>query len=298
MSLLSLSTPSYERSWRYLRHGPGHFLMYVFGRFRAVRLLMVWIYSQRPPKALPASATALVQDVDVDQAVSNIRRNGFFFGLYLREEVLQDLLAYSWTAICFGDGISAFPFRYAEKDVAQEQFGRTFRLGRYNQALLTSPVLQALASDATLIAIARQYLRAEPVLIGVRMWWSFAGPADTEQKMGAGQGFHYDIDGYAGLTFFFYLTAVSPSNGPHLYIRGTHARKSLRHIVTFHRGRSDAEVERCYGPERQVISCGPAGSGFAEDVFGFHKGLPPESGDRLIVQVRYGIHDYGTGRED
>ena len=42
----------------------------------------------------------------------------------------------------------------------------------------------------------------------------------------------------------------------------------------------------------------PAGSGFAEDIFGFHKGLHPESGHRLIVQVRYGLRDYGTGREN
>ena len=35
-----------------------------------------------------------------------------------------------------------------------------------------------------------------------------------------------------------------------------------------------------------------------DDIFGFHKGLSPESGDRLIVQVRYGLRDYGTGRHD
>jgi hypothetical protein len=65
-----------------------------------------------------------------------------------------------------------------------------------------------------------------------------------------------------------------------------------------YKGRSDAEIESSYGLERQIVSCGRAGSGFAEDIFGFHKGLHPESGDRLIVQVRYGLRDYGTGRND
>jgi hypothetical protein len=35
------------------------------------------------------------------------------------------------------------------------------------------------------------------------MWWSFAGPADAVQQLQAGQGFHYDIDGYRALAFSF-----------------------------------------------------------------------------------------------
>jgi hypothetical protein len=130
------------------------------------------------------------------------------------------------------------------------------------------------------------------------MWWSFAGPTDGNREKASGQGFHYDIDGYRALAFFFYLTDVGPSNGPHVYIRGSHAKKRLRHLVTMYKGRSDAEIESSYGLERQIVSCGAAGSGFAEDIFGFHKGLHPEIGDRLIVQVRFGLRDYGTSRED
>jgi hypothetical protein len=130
------------------------------------------------------------------------------------------------------------------------------------------------------------------------MWWSFAASADPKQQMDVGQGFHYDLDGYRALAFFFYLTDVGSSNGAHLYIRGSHVQKSLRHLVSLYRGREDAEIEKYYEPERQVIVCGPAGFGFAEDIFGFHKGLHPNSGDRLILQVRYGIRDYGTGRND
>jgi hypothetical protein len=113
-----------------------------------------------------------------------------------------------------------------------------------------------------------------------------------------GQGFHYDIDGYRALAFFFYLTDVGPSNGPHVYVRGSHTKKLLRHIVSLYKGRTDAEIESVYGLERQVVCHGPAGSGFAEDIFGFHKGVHPQSGDRLIVQLRFGLRDYGTGHND
>ena len=272
--------------------------MYVFGRFRVVRLFMVWIYSQARPEPLPPAGPTLVEELDVSHAVHKIRQDGIFSGLQLRSEVVEELLTFSSAAICFGDGKTDFPFCYGDKDIAQQQSARTFRLGRYNHALRASHMLQALALDTQLLAVARGYLRREPVLLGARMWWSFAAPADAEQQMEAGQGFHYDIDGYRGLAFFFYLTEVGPSDGPHVYIRGSHVKKMRKHVISIYKGRSDAEIESCYGLERQIISCGPAGSGFAEDLFGFHKGLHPESGDRLIVQIRYGLRDYGTGRND
>jgi hypothetical protein len=298
MNVLRLSVSSYRRSQRYLKTGPSHLVMYLLGRFRVVRSVMVWVYSRKQTKTLSATGPTFIEAVDPDDAARSICQDGFFSGLRLRTEVVEQLLTFSSSATCFGDGNLDSPFVYADRANAEQQYGEIFKLGRYNHAFLSSPVLQALCSDAQLLAIARKYLQAEPVLIGARMWWSFAGPATTEEQMLSAQGFHYDIDGYRALTFFFYLTDVGLSNGPHVYVRGTHAKKSLRHTMSFYKGRSDSEIAKYYGLERQVVSCGPAGSGFAEDIFGFHKGLHPENGDRLIVQVRYGLRDYGTGRGD
>ncbi|HEY4047397.1 MAG TPA: hypothetical protein VGM27_11080 [Acidobacteriaceae bacterium] len=298
MNFPELSVPFYSRARHYMRPGPGHFLMYIFGRFRVVRSFMVWIYRQSPATPLPTFGPAFVEDVEVDGAVREIRQHGFFSGLQLSNEVVEQLRTFSSFATCFGDGKVDFPFRYADKPFAEQQATRTFRLGKYHHALRTCPALQALASDPKLLAIARAYFGCEPVLLGARLWWSFAGPADPREQMAAGQGYHYDIDGYRGLTFFFYLTDVESSNGPHVYIRGSHVNKPLKHLVSMYKGRSDAQIDKFYGRERQVILCGPAGFGFAEDTFGFHKGLSPENSDRLMVQVRYGLHDYGTGRND
>ena len=297
MNVLRLSVLSYRRSQRYLEGGPGHILMYLLARFRVVRSLVVWIYSLRRTTPLSTCLT-FVEDLDVDGAARSISQDGFFSGLRLRRDVVEELLAFSALAPCFGDGKRNRPFLYANRVNAEHQYGETFKLGRYNHALLASPLLQALSRDAQLLAIARKYLQTEPVLIGVRMWWSFVGPADEDEQMKSAQGFHYDIDGYRGLTFFFYLTDVGLFNGPHVYVRGTHVKKASKHVVSLYKGRSDDEIDQSYGKERQVVSCGPAGSGFAEDIFGFHKGLHPESGDRLIVQLRYGLRDYGTGRND
>jgi hypothetical protein len=272
--------------------------MYVFGRFKVIRSLVVWIYSLRAAQPRPASGPTLIEDVDIDDAALKLSQDGLFPGLQLRSEVVEQLLAFSSAATCFGNGKPDLPFRYRDKAIAEQRSAQTFRTATYNQALHASPVIQSLSTAPKMLAIARRYLRTEPVLIGARMWWSFAASADLKQQMEDGQGFHYDIDGYRALAFFFYLTDVGLSNGPHLYIRGSHSQKSLRHLLSIYKGRDDAEIERYYGPERQVVLCGPAGFGFAEDIFGFHKGLHPKSGDRLILQVRYGIRNYGTGAND
>jgi hypothetical protein len=299
MNLLALTADSYTRSYRYLKHGPGHFFMYVFGRFRAVRSVMVWIYSLKSPaKSVAADVPSSLQTIDIDSAVASIRKEGFFPGLTLRPEVIEQLLTFSSMATCFGEGKSHLPFRYADKDIVEQQSGLRFKLGRYNHALHASPVLQSLATDPQLLAIARRYLNTEPVLIGARMWWSFSGPADAKSKKEAGQGFHYDLDGYRAIAFFFYLTDVGPENGPHVYVRGTHSTKAFKHVVSLHKGRNDDEIERRYGAEKQEICCGASGTGFAEDIFGFHKGQHPEKGERLLVQLRYGLRDYGTGQDD
>jgi hypothetical protein len=290
MNLLKLIATCYDRSRGYVKYGPRYFLMAVFARFMVLRSFIVRLHRQRVPLLSSNSGPTLVEDLDVEDAVLKIRQDGFCSGLRLREQALEELLSFCSTAPFLGDGKPDRVFRYSDKDMA----ARSCRLGIYRDALPSSPQLRALAFDTRLLAIARLYLGTEPVLVGANIWWSFACPADGEQQREAGQAFHYDIDGYGGLTFFFYLTDVDRFNGPHVYVRGTHVKKLRRDTVSIFKRRSDAEIDKCYGPERLVHLCGPAGYGFAEDLFGFHKGLHPESGDRLIVQVRYGLYDYGT----
>jgi hypothetical protein len=295
VTLLALTT-SYRRSRRYLEAGPRHLTMYIFARFALVRSFVVWLHSKKNPLPAPVSTSTLVERADADDVVDRVIADGYATGLALRDEVVQQLLTFSSMATCFGDAKEDRPFHYCPRD-ANAEIG-PYRLGTYKHALQASPVLQALTRDPQLVDIARKYLGTEPVLMCARMWWSFAVPADHEQQNAAGQGFHYDIDGYRGLTFFFYLTDVGPSSGPHIYVRKTHRKKSLRHLLSLYKGQSDLEIEKQYGRDQQVQLCGPAGSGFAEDIFGFHKGMHPVSDNRLIVQVRYGLRDYGTGRND
>jgi hypothetical protein len=69
-------------------------------------------------------------------------------------------------------------------------------------------------------------------------------------------------------------------------------------LISVHKSRPDEEIEGHYPAEDIRVICGKAGTGFAEDTFCFHKGQAPRSQDRLMLQVRFGLRDYGTGRED
>jgi hypothetical protein len=281
----------------YLNHGPSHLLMTTFGRFTGLRSFMASLHHQDTSEWSSDFGPTLVDSVDVKDAVLRIRQDGFFPGLRLRKEVVEEFLSFCSAATCFGDGRAEFPFRYGDKSTAEQRAGRSFKRGMYNNAFRSSHLLQALASDPQLVAIARRYLATVPVPIQSRIWWSFPGPADSEEQRLAGQGFHYDIDSYRGLTFFFYLTDVGPSNGAHVYVRGTHVKKLWKDSFCIRKRRSDAEIEKSYGSERQILFSGPAGYGFAEDIFGFHKGLHPESGDRLMIQLGYGLRDYRSKAE-
>ena len=298
-SVLSLyrAQPFYTALHRYLKFGFGHFFMYTCGRFRPVRLFAMWVYSRRLVDT-PRTGPSLVEAVDVDLILRTLDRDGISSGLRLRCDVIEELRTFSLDSICFGNGNPDFRFRYSDRKAAELQYAKSFRLGTLNQALNACPTLRALTSDSKLLEIARRYLGVEPVLIGARMWWSFPGPADELQQMQAGQGFHYDIDGYRAIAFFFYLTDVGASDGPHVYIRGSHIDKALRHLFSLYRGRSDSDINSYYGTERHITLCGPAGFGFAEDIFGFHRGSPSAYGDRLLVQLRYGLRDYGAGHAD
>jgi hypothetical protein len=292
MDLLTLIATCYDRSRGYVQHGPRYFFMAIFARFMVLRSFVVWLHRERAPKLASSSGPTMIESLDVEDAVLKIRQDGVCPGLRLRRQALEELLSFCSSAPFAGDGNPDLVFRYGDKRAAEQQTAISCRVGKYVDALPSSPQLRALAFDPQLLAIARRYLGTKPVLVGANIWWSFPGPADGEQQRQAGQAFHYDIDGYGALTFFFYLTDVGPSNGPHVYVRGTHVKKLWRHTISVFKRRSDAEMDKCYGPEQQVLLCGPAGYGFAEDIFGFHKGLHPESGDRLIVQIRYALHDY------
>ena len=139
MNILATTASSYSRSRRYLQYGPGHFLMYVLGRFKPVRSWMVWTSSLHKSKPIETGA-AQTETIDVAVAAESLKNDGFAGGFRLQPQVIKDLLAFASMATCFGEGDLSFPFRYDDRHIVEQQTGRTFKLGRYNHALQASPV--------------------------------------------------------------------------------------------------------------------------------------------------------------
>lgn len=284
--------------WSYAKYGPAHLAMYGMGRFNIFRNAVVALNRfQHPP--IPGSAQTSVDllPVELPEAIAALKAGGAYEHLWLAEHTVRELSEFADDNECQGDGQREYPLYCREKELAERQYGRRFSLAWYRAVKAKCPAAARVAHDPVLWEIARGYFGAEPCLIGVRMWWSFATDSDAQQQVQNGQSFHFDIDGYRSVSFFFYLTEVDRDNGAHIYVQGSHRQKRLAHLMSLHKSRSDDEIQSAYPPERIRIIRGKAGQGFAEDTFCFHRGLAPRSRDRLMFQVRFGLRDYGTGHE-
>jgi hypothetical protein len=154
--------------------------------------------------------------------------------------------------------------------------------------------LKQLKNDPKLIEIAAKYLSSTPVCIRADLGWSFIADSQAYQKIGKFgiplTLFHYDLDDYRAVKFFFFLTDTDDSSGSHLCIRGSHKKRSLLHFIF--RSSSEESIINYYGNDNLVNIYGKAGFGFAEDPFCFHRGTPPVNNPRLILQLEFALKDY------
>jgi phytanoyl-CoA dioxygenase PhyH len=162
------------------------------------------------------------------------------------------------------------------------------------QTLVAQRAVQRLMGDQSLLAFAQAYFDAMPLFDFATMWWSATFSA--EPGSGAAQLFHFDFDRIKWLKLFFYLTDVTEERGPHCFVKGSHRRGIASAAPLLSRGYArltDDDVAAAFGRNRIVSITGKAGTIIAVDTRGFHKGIVPAAGDRLILQFQYAINDFG-----
>ncbi len=275
-----------------LATNPTYVVMRLLGRFHVVRQVVAMTGGRGGSNGATGGPT-MFPAVDVNDAAETLNQDGLFLGLTLPPAVVDEIRTFALTTDCYANGKTNLGFRYADREKAQSVVpGTTFLTGHLFNLGSGCTAIRALEHDPTLLAIARTYLRRDPVHKATTMWWSFAVDASDADRNAAAQMYHFDVDDYRFVKFFFYLTDADPASGPHVCVRGTHDRKKLRHQWRQKRY-ADDEIVRTYGAENVVTICGPAGYGFAEDTMCFHKGAPPQSRDRLVLQLEYGRHDFG-----
>lgn len=269
---------------------PKFYIMKVLGRSRLVRGLVPCVANRRlPPPTV--EATSLFPDLDVDRAVADLKRDGCAFHLDLPQPVVQEILEYARRTPCYAHAQKKNGFLYREHRAAEAKVGKRIMVGFYFNTARGCPVIARLERDPKLWAIARGYLGTRPRHIGNQMWWSFTGDANENERSFAAQRFHYDLDDYGFLKFFFYITDVDNTTGPHVCVRGTHRKKRWLHRLQYRRF-TDEDVIASYGADNILSIQGPGGTGFVEDTFCMHKGTEPTQHDRLMLQLQFAITDY------
>jgi Phytanoyl-CoA dioxygenase (PhyH) len=288
------------RNYQGLTQDPRVFLMRKLARFEIVREWAAMLF-QRPtkPREISQEESSILGNLDVDAIVETIETDSCYRGLQLPQDAVQEILEFASSTVGYINRDLKRPCRYQGTEQVGVDLPKDARVCSYMSNSMLSSTLQRLIEDPGILAIAAKFLGAEPVHMGSEISWNFPVPGSNVEQRKAAQVFHYDLDDYRFIKFFFYITDVDMSSGPHTYIRGTHKGKKFVHQLIGTRCASieDKKIVECYGAQNVVNVCGKPGFGFVANPLCFHKGMQPTDKPRLMVQIEYAINDYGNIHE-
>jgi hypothetical protein len=237
--------------------------------FRKIRYVLVqgpWqplvvryhqLTSHNPPLAVDTGT--LFPTLDVDGTAARLRRDAYSAGFQVPDEMVESIVAYARST------------------------GARWIDGPHS----TCPAIERIARDPAIVAVARDYLRAEPVLLETRMYWTLPFPDEHGRVFHTADGgmFHYDVADVKSMTVFLYLTDVDADSGPHVVIKGTQARRTPHQILR--RMLDDTTAHQQYGG-RIVTILGPRGTGWFEDITTYHKQAHGTK-VRLLLSMTYSL---------
>jgi len=276
--------------WPLMREQPLWAVMFAFSRINAARGIERFISSARHKKPEKVSQTVF-PELDLDGAVARLIKDGVYQGLKLPAPIIDEIVSFAETNPCFTkqEPTRGFlPGNFREEDKQRES---DMLAAFYFNTVEGCAAVMKLRQDEALRSIASAYLGEPALLIRTRLWWSF--PADRisegDLHMAAQNRFHFDIDGWRTLKFFFYLTPADEGAGPHQYIRGSHNRRRLKDQFSMTTGRPTPQLESYYPREDFITITGEKGFGFAEDPFVFHTGSVCRDQPRLMLEIGFGV---------
>ena len=213
--------------------------------------------------------------IDVNDALDNLKKNGFVENpLVVSNKQINEIVNFLKSKPMHDpeQGLAGY-FSYKDKP-------KNIKRGFYRcEDVAYAPNILDIANDPKILSIAYNYFGAIPKIDYIGSWWSF--PSNTPALT---QSFHRDIDTLNSLKLFVYLTEVDSDSGPHVYIKGSH-NSSYR--TSKGKQHDDNELKKKFKNTDIVSFEGKSGYSFIADTFGFHKGLPPSSKNRLVLQVIY-----------
>lgn len=254
----------------------------------ASRLRIGDLYEEATASIETAASGLLLPVASVAQQVEEMRTQSYSLGPHLVPHAVSELR----------EAASSLPLKNQENPRTGQAATYRELLGeralRERNAFVTVrdssaiDIVRALAGDTLLNDIAREFLGYTPRQVSSWLFWSLANKLTDEERRAAHQtiDFHYDVDGFNFMYASFYLVETNRLNGAHVLMEGTARGKRLRHLFGVAR-LADGDAYDAYGQGRERAIEGPAGFGFLEDASCYHKALPPQDGDRLMLQLRY-----------
>ena len=218
------------------------------------------------------------------------RREGIHQGFQLPRSVTDEISRFASRTKCFANLARTIEFLPSEWR-SVETSGQGIVTGHFFERVMDCPAAVRVQTDPALLQVAQEYLGGEAHITGTRLWWSFPTrkARDADLHLSSQNRFHFDLDDWRGLKFFFYVEDVDHDSGPHYYVLKSHSRRSLKHQFTAYVGHPAEEIERVYGKDAIIELTGPAGYGFTEDPFGFHTGSLAKTRTRLILEISFGV---------
>lgn len=271
--------------------------LFALTRGRSNDVLAAWIgWLRRPYRLEHADGVLNIRDQSERQAVVNaLRTHGYYlFPEQLPAELCDKLLQFALSHPCTPrakDGVGAAPTPVATYPRSDPQaIIYEFHPGD----LINQPDVQRLMGDGSFLALAQDYLGAQPVLDTVNMWWTTAHSQQPDRN--AAQLYHFDMDHVRWLKFFIYLTDITPAVGPHCFVSGSHRSGGIpdSFLSQGYARLTDVEVAANYSAQDLMEFTGRRGTIIAEDTRGLHKGKPVLQGDRLMFEFEFSNSLFGA----
>ena len=268
-----------------------NFLLYIFGRFKIIRLLyknINLVIKKFTNKHLERSNTNYLEfNVDKQIVLNKLDKEGFYGGLKLNNKIIADLINLSNKSELISSK-------------SQKKFNNFQDVNNFNKENdkpccllnLINPDLNKLVNDISrdqiLLDIVESYL-GNINKINTKVQWSAVCNASDEWREFNEQTvtFHYDVHDLNFVYVFFYLTECNRNSGAHQLIRGSHLNKKFfKHLIGSAKQKKE-NLEQDYNINDFIVVEGSTGYGFIEDTSCYHRALKPINKPRLALQFRY-----------
>ncbi|NBD16304.1 MAG: hypothetical protein GVY04_09185 [Cyanobacteria bacterium] len=198
---------------------PKWFIMFCLGRIHFIRSFVGLIQqnSNQPNQLLLLEEQSVFENLNVAEVILQLKNKGLYSGIHLPKDLLEEILEFTKSARYIANGNLKYTFSLINKEQEELKAGQVFVSGHHYSPGDLCPAVQKIENDPKLLKIAASYLGTKPILIGSQIRWNFVTPEKLipEPQRGFFR-FHYDLEDYYFIKFFFYLNDVDLDNSPHV----------------------------------------------------------------------------------